>query len=59
MSKFDIDIVNYFDREELVAEICFDRNQWAEISPNKGKMLSAALCSSKQEMLGSFLTKKQ
>lgn len=39
MSKFEIDIVNYFDREELVAEICFDRNQWAEISPNKGKML--------------------
>ncbi len=32
MSKFEIAILNYFDREDPVAEICYDRVQWAEIS---------------------------
>ncbi|MES2344905.1 MAG: hypothetical protein V4494_03080 [Chlamydiota bacterium] len=32
MSKFEIDILNYFDKQEFVAEICYDHVQWAEIS---------------------------
>lgn len=35
MSKFEIEIVNYLDKEELVAEIYYESFQWAEIFRKK------------------------
>lgn len=32
MKKFEIEILNYFDRDEIVAEIYYNHVQWAEIS---------------------------
>jgi hypothetical protein len=40
MSKFEIDILNYFDKQGFVAEICYDHVQWAEIS-EQGNTLTA------------------
>ena len=31
MDKFEIEIVNYFDKEELVAEVYYSNFQWAKI----------------------------
>lgn len=39
MTKFAIDIIYYFDRAELVAEIYFDHVQWAEISSKNGEFI--------------------
>jgi len=39
MSKFEIEILSYFDRNELVAEIYYDCVQWAEISPEKKTLI--------------------
>ncbi len=38
MKKFEIEIVNYFDRDNTVAEIYFDSKQWAEISHRDSEM---------------------
>lgn len=35
MSKFEIDIVNYFENEQLIAEIYYNSSQWAELSQGK------------------------
>lgn len=32
MKKFEIEIINYFEKEEPVAEIYYDSQQWAELS---------------------------
>jgi hypothetical protein len=32
MNKFEIEIVNYFEKQKLVAEIYYDSLQWAEIA---------------------------
>lgn len=38
MKKFEIEIVNYFDRDNTVAEIYYDSKQWAEISHRHAEM---------------------
>ncbi|NGX58957.1 MAG: hypothetical protein KR126chlam3_00099 [Chlamydiae bacterium] len=37
MSKFEIEIVHYFESEGSVAEIYYDSFQWAEISKENGE----------------------
>lgn len=39
MSKFEIEILNYFSREELSAEIYYDRVQWVEIFLKKKELM--------------------
>jgi hypothetical protein len=39
VSKFEIEILNYFDSEEFVAEIYYGHIQWCIITPKKGKLI--------------------
>ncbi len=32
MSKFEIEVVSYFEKEDLVGEIYYESIQWAEIT---------------------------
>lgn len=40
MKKFKVDIVHYFDREDSVAEIYYNFDQWVEIYQKNGKIVA-------------------